>query len=233
MKYEVIVNRKPIKHIYLRVRYPNCILVTCSHRVSMNHIHQLIDEKQPWIDRKLAEQHLPHSEDRTINSDSCLRLADTIYTIEIRSADRNRISVSDQKILLETTDPENESIKQELILKWYAKTFSEYARRRCTALYRDHATSYHHLPANIAIRNMRSRWGSYSKKTDTLALSVSLGAYPAKTIDSVICHELAHTVHMNHQAEFYRILDNVMPDYREASQALKQKKPVVNWFLAD
>ena len=46
--------------------------------------------------------------------------------------------------------------------------------------------------------------------------------YPEEAIDYVVVHELAHLVEMNHSPRFYKIVEAVLPDYKERKKLLKQ-----------
>ena len=44
---------------------------------------------------------------------------------------------------------------------------------------------------------------------------------PVRLIDYVIVHELAHLLEHNHTLEFWRVLDRVLPDWRERKSMLE------------
>ena len=125
MNYELIVQRKNIKHIYLRVKYPNIVLVTCSHRVDEKRIDSLICEKERWIEGKLLGLS-NESHSLTIQSGSTLRLADERYRIELLTGSRNRLTVCERNICLTLTDSSDDLLAQKLLLTWYRKEFCSY-----------------------------------------------------------------------------------------------------------
>ena len=45
--------------------------------------------------------------------------------------------------------------------------------------------------------------------------------YPPEAIDYVVVHELAHIVHKNHGAEFYKLIEKYLPDYKERVKMLR------------
>ncbi|MDR1227047.1 MAG: M48 family metallopeptidase [Prevotellaceae bacterium] len=75
---------------------------------------------------------------------------------------------------------------------------------RVEALAQRHGFTYR----GIAIKNIRSRWGSCSA-TNNLNFSIYLMYLPDDQVDYVILHELCHTMHKNHGPHFWALLDKV------------------------
>ena len=77
------------------------------------------------------------------------------------------------------------------------------------------------MPAGIKITKAKKRFGSCSSK-NSLCFSCFLMLYPMEAIDYVVVHELAHIKHHNHSRDFYKLIKNYMPDYKEREKLLKQ-----------
>ena len=60
----------------------------------------------------------------------------------------------------------------------------------------------------ITIRATRSKWGCCTSQNN-LSLSLFLMTLPTHLQEFVVLHELCHTVHHNHSAEFHALLDKV------------------------
>lgn len=60
----------------------------------------------------------------------------------------------------------------------------------------------------ITIRATRSKWGCCTSQNN-LSLSLFLMTLPTHLQEFVVLHELCHTVHHNHSAEFHALLDRV------------------------
>ena len=73
----------------------------------------------------------------------------------------------------------------------------------------------------ISITGAKTRFGSCNSKGN-ISYSYRLMLYPEDAIDYVVVHELAHLVQMNHSADFYRVVEKVLPDYKRRAKLLKE-----------
>lgn len=72
----------------------------------------------------------------------------------------------------------------------------------------------------IAVRDQRSRWGSCSATGD-LSYSWRLILTPSHVLDYVAAHEVAHLRHMDHGAQFWRLVLSHCPEASRAKKWLK------------
>ncbi len=75
-------------------------------------------------------------------------------------------------------------------------------------------------PQSVKITSAKTRFGSCSGK-NRLCFSLYLMQYPDEAVDYVVVHELAHIRHHNHSAQFYRLIERYLPDYKERIKLLK------------
>ncbi len=76
-------------------------------------------------------------------------------------------------------------------------------------------------PATVRVTAAKKRFGSCSARGG-VCFSFRLFAYPREAVEYVVAHELAHLKHLNHSPAFYRLLGEVMPDYRRRAGLLAQ-----------
>ena len=66
----------------------------------------------------------------------------------------------------------------------------------------------------ITVRDQKTRWGSCSQ-TGNLNFNFRLILAPPEVMDYVVVHELCHRRQMNHSAQFWQEVAQVLPDYRK------------------
>lgn len=67
----------------------------------------------------------------------------------------------------------------------------------------------------LRVRTMKSCWGSCLVNKGIITLNRKLLMKPRECIEYVMVHELCHFIHPNHSKEFYKFMEQFMPDWRE------------------
>ncbi len=87
------------------------------------------------------------------------------------------------------------------------------------------------FPTDVKITSAKKRFGSCSGK-NSICFSYLLMLYPDDAIDYVVVHELAHIKHHNHGKDFYNLIKEVMPDYKDREKMLNSKQKIPS-FIKD
>ncbi len=74
---------------------------------------------------------------------------------------------------------------------------------------------------DIKISKAKSKWGSCSP-TNNLSFSRVLAALPETVLDYVVIHELAHIKHKNHMQQFWNLVQEYCPDYKNQRRWLRE-----------
>lgn len=74
---------------------------------------------------------------------------------------------------------------------------------------------------SVAVRDAKTRYGSCVPAKKALHFTSRLAMLPQEAIDAIIVHELCHMVHPNHSKQFYQLVEQYIPNYKQIDQYLK------------
>jgi len=88
--------------------------------------------------------------------------------------------------------------------------------------YIDHYCSiYAFKPKGTKVRSYKTRWGSCSQNNQ-LRFHYKLSLLSNELIEYVVIHELCHTIHFNHSKQFWSLVEEFCPQYKERRKKLKK-----------
>ena len=134
------------------------------------------------------------------------------YTLQVVESGKNSVFIEGNSLIINSKYPENPKYLEVLLNKWYrnqAKIIFSELLPPIIEKFR----KYNVAPAKISIRDMRSRWGSCSRKGN-ISLNLQLIKLNENCIRQVMVHEMCHLVYFNHQAGFHALMDEMMPDWK-------------------
>ena len=215
---------KDVKNINLRVNNKGNIIVSANSKVSRDVIDKFVQSKAEWIFRKLAffERVKELEIDSDINSGKNVYFLGNEYIINIIESSFNRVEISDNKINIYTNKPEDNNINKKIYVNWLterSKTKFENILDKVMIQVKD----YNIQRPEIYVRNMTTRWGSCIPSKKRIGLNLQLIKSDERCIEQVILHELIHFIHPNHSKNFYYILTQIMPDWKDRKNDLDTK----------
>lgn len=144
------------------------------------------------------------------------------YTLQVVESNKNAVSIEGNSLVINLKSLENLEhpvFLEHLVNKWYraqAKmVFSELLPPIIEKF-----KKYNVSPAKISIRDMRSRWGSCSRRGN-ISLNMQLVKLNENCIRQVMIHEMCHLIYFNHQAGFYALMEEMMPDWKLYKKELR------------
>lgn len=87
----------------------------------------------------------------------------------------------------------------------------------------DYYCRQHNFQYNrISIRNQSTRWGSCSSKGN-LNFSYKIIFLLPEEQDYIIVHELCHLREQNHSRDFWNLVEEILPEYKNIHKSIKDK----------
>ena len=216
ISYEL--TRKPVKNVNLRVKEDGTLRISANSRVSVRHIEEFIISQQAFIIRA-AERINARSAENDIGDR--VRWLGREYPVRVIANSRECAVLEQEEFRVFTLIPEPEHVRL-LLRNWLAENFTLLCRELDDEVRSSLISSgIVPPPTRIAIKDMKSRWGSCTWAKGHISINFRLAAYPRETVLSVFWHEYAHYWHHDHSARFYAFLGKHYPEYRKWNSLLK------------
>ncbi|MDD3478194.1 MAG: DUF45 domain-containing protein, partial [Candidatus Izemoplasmatales bacterium] len=106
-----------------------------------------------------------------------------------------------------------------LVLSFYAKQTVQKAHELCS-IHPEWVALFQIRHLKLSAQAMKTRLGSCRSDTGSIRLNSLLARYDVKYLEAILVHELAHLRIAGHQANFYRLVEQALPDYHERRKAL-------------
>jgi len=188
------------------------LIVRAPNKISNKQIAEFIIEKSKWINKNKSLMQSRINEMN--NSQSNYLFLGNIYPLIKVNEDPNKIDFNGTEFI---TSIENQDKFKSSLKSWYKIKFKEIAIPRL-----NYFSDKYNLKINqVRFKNQKTLWGSCSSKNN-INLNYLLVMAPMIVIDYVIIHELVHTVHKNHSANFWNAVEAIMPDYKKAKKWLNK-----------
>ena len=185
---------------------------------SMVEIETMIRQNSQWISGKLDEWRSRHQQGR-------LHVTDGMQIPFLGCALKVRLALGKNQVFW------NEQCSPVLTLLLrspnQARSFLEKAlREKAMHLFIERTAYYASLMEidnvpRLFLSSAKTRWGSCSRSSG-IRLNWRLVHFPLEIIDYVVVHELAHLREMDHSQRFWRIVEQIFPEYRSYRNGLRK-----------
>jgi len=211
--YSVIRSPKR-KTVSIIIRANNQVDVLAPIHVPAARIHRFVQDKRSWVQKKLQfnQDIRGRYQAKTFVEGESLELLGKSYRLETLES-KTPIHISDDTLIAPSQQPDR--LKKSLIT-WYRQKAEEHFKQRSEHF----AAKIGKKPALIGVKTYKSRWGS-CHHDGRIYFNWRLIMAPTWVIDYVVVHELCHLIHHNHSKAFWNIVEQTMPDYRQAKDWLK------------
>lgn len=225
--YKVEITRKPIKHLYLRIREPGCVQVSAPKRWPGHYIQSVLEARIDWIKEQQAklvqrQSELPPAPSYENGSTIVIEgKHHRLYaTLKSNNSPSGAVAICEKTsaLTLHLPDPENLEARKKQLDKWLRAQLKD----RIAQLL-DYWQPVMGVKASaFGVRKMKTRWGSCNIRTHKIWLSFDLIHKAPESLEYVVVHELTHLYERYHNKRFYHLMDQYLPDWRERKQRLNR-----------
>jgi predicted metal-dependent hydrolase len=180
--------------------------------VNAHTVRDFVQRFTPWIDRKVAAMQSFAAPSEPVPATVEFALTQEKFAVDWRREPKRGLEQTSDRIVVRAPD---ERGARALLQGWLKRAAYERLAPRLLQL----ANDLNYSVARVSIRCQRTRWGSCSTR-GTVSLNCSLLFLTLEVVRYLFVHELAHTKHMNHSANFWRLVEKIEPDYRRLDRDL-------------
>lgn len=203
--YEVIIDRKRIKNLYIKVKDDLKIYVSAPILYTNFIVKKILNDNKKSVERMIDKQ---ISKNKKSNLDINMYLGNKII---ICYMDVKKPYLKDNVLYIKDDLMKN---------KWYKNECNIVFKKYIDEVYSifDEKIPY----PKLKIRKMKTRWGVCNKRDNSVTLNYDLIKKNPKYLRYVVVHELSHFVHFNHSKNFWNTVCKYCSNYKIIRKELKE-----------
>ena len=198
---EISYQARAQKHIRISIKNAE-IKVSYPKKLSFARVEAFVKSKRGWL-----LDHAPHKIELTNN---------------LQIGRRHRLKIGDYQPARLKAGYLYAPNQKDVIKKLIKKALLNEAQTDLTPIVQRLTDKTNLQPRLIRWRYMKSQWGSCNPR-QIITLNTALVYLNLDLIEYVVIHELCHLKHLNHSANFWQLVAEHCPNYRQLKLALKQK----------
>lgn len=182
-------------------------------------IQARVGKRASWISKQLTnfQRYSPRTPARQYVSGETHLYLGRQYRLKVVTGELAPVKMSRGHLVLTMPGKADSDRVKALLHRWYL----DHARKIFMDVLDELVPRFKgYQQPRLIVRAMQSRWGSLSQ-AGTMTLNANLVRAPRACIEYVVAHELCHLKHRDHNARFFRLLGQVMPDWEKRKQRLE------------
>ncbi len=196
------------------------VTVKAPKTTSIEYIENFVAQKRGWIEKKLAEYDRRVGILGDVMSYKSVMISGEICPIVYSDAVK-RIRYENGALNVPRKFDGAETETRRAVASWYKRTAAGVLEHTLESLSIRTGLKY----KSFALTNARTKWGSCDGECN-IRLNWRLLMLDDALSEYVIIHELCHTVHHDHSAEFWSAVESFCPDMAKHKKKLKTFAPL-------
>lgn len=208
---QFVRNHRARRYI-IRISPDGSVRATVPRSGSIKEARAFAERNVGWLTKQLQKRQEPPSHPTPWQHGTEILYRGAKVQLVCPNHDGHIVQFGDQTLRISQTANLRPSIERH-----FRKLATSELKAQTLALAKLHGLSV----KRVTVRNQRSRWGSCSRR-GTISLNWRLVQMTDAVRDYIITHELMHLRQMNHSQRFWREVEAICPNYREAKAWIRQ-----------
>lgn len=198
--------------------------VVAPYDAPLERIFEKVRKRASWIQKQVRffSQFQPRTPERIYVSGETHLYLGRQYKLKVVPHIQQDVKLYRGCLIVQSHKPKESALIREAVEEWFDQRARLKFYERLVVCQKRFPAPAEYEPSGLIIRQLKRRWGSMTANKK-LILNRSLIRASVDAIDYVITHELCHIPHKLHNAEFYQLLDRVMPDWEKRKSKLERQ----------
>jgi len=221
-QYELIFSKRV--SLGIQIQPDAHVIVRAPIGVKQNEIDTILATKAAWITRhqtRIHDQPRPAPAPSGYTSGTLIRYIGNDLVLAVNAHPRAHIELAKHTLHIYTPTPADTNTVKQLVHGWLLSQARAILPQRVTVCLPLVTPLGIGAPAQVTIRDMRTRWGSCSGQ-GRVSLNAKLIQLELALIDYVVVHELCHLRELNHGRGFYALMDAALPHWQKLRTQIRQ-----------
>ena len=217
------VKRRRGKYVNISIQPSTPVRVSLPYYVSYQYAEDVLLEKLNWVRSKIQKVQVVEEKLTKFYFDTNFETKYHRLLIKTGRFKNLKYIIADGVtiVLIPKENSIGDDNVQQFVRDAITETYRIEAKQILPNRVRDFAKEYDISINKIFIKNMKSQWGSCSKRQN-INLNLHLMRLPNELIDYVIMHELTHISQMNHSKKFWNLLEKRFPNSKYYDKKIKE-----------
>lgn len=219
------IKKSKRKTISIAVLQDGEVIIHVPYYITESTIGDILNKKQSWIIKKRNEI---VKQNETMNRLDYLSYEDRsnllfkgslypLYIIDDIKLNRPKVTFNGEAFYINGSNFNREE-KREVLRNWYREQARIKFLERIAFYEKQIGVSY----GTVRIKEQKGCFGSCSSKGN-LNFNLRCILAPEEILDYVVVHELCHLKYFNHSEQFWNLVKEILPDYKQRRDWLKEK----------
>ncbi|PWR74049.1 M48 family metallopeptidase [Methanospirillum lacunae] len=209
------------KRIVLKILADASVEVVAPPNTNSNLIHKFVTEKADWILKKITDNSRPRPPIRDYTDGDLLPLlGKEVHLSVLTGGDSSDAWFIDGKIIVKIPDGLTPVSARELVKRGYKKILTQTLEKISQEMVIRWSSRLSIQQPRIKYGEQKTHWGLCTPRGITL--NIRLAMAPPDLIEYVVVHELCHILHPNHSARYWKLVEEMLPAYKDSRSRLKR-----------
>lgn len=214
---------KRVKNINLRVLSDGSLLVSAAPRVPIREVERLLISRSQWITEAMERAAARRQQSAARDTLPLWGREIPLYVHTVSSDQPEGLILDGEGAVMSLWEDVPQRRQAQLLLFWAREAKEIFVSRfRFWADWFQRRYPVEAGKVRLAVKPMTSRWGSYSKRTGSIALSLYLAAKPPEFLEYTIVHEFCHMIYLDHSPAFHALVEENLPGASEIRGRMKE-----------